>query len=142
MSKYERVREPAPEALTTDYIDLRVQAGWKLVAIEWERPVDPAAPVTPERIEVPFGWKVAGDCRHLEEDSGEQQALFTMMGMIVADTPLSTVAAELNRRGFRMRNGLEWSPAAVFDLLPRLVEIGPRLFNSEAWTSRRVLQTS
>ena len=137
MSKYEHVREPAPEALTADYIDARRQAGWNLVALEWERPSDPARPVALERIEVPYGWKVAGDCRHLEEDPGEQQALFAMMGRIVADTPLSTVAGELNQRGFRMRNGFEWSPAAVFELLPRLVEIGPSLFNSEKSAATR-----
>ena len=133
MSKHERVREPAPEVITPDYVEERRRAGWKLVALEWERPSDRPAP---EQIEVPYGWRIASDCRHLEEDSAEQETLVAMMDMIVADTPLSKVASELNRSGHRMRNGSLWSAPAVFNLLPRLVETGPRLFGSEAWTRR------
>lgn len=140
MSKYERVREPAPDSLNQEYIDERRRAGWKLVGIEWERPVEGAIP---NRIEVPYGWRVSTDCRHLEEDSEEQEALLAMMEMIVDDTPLSAVVAELNRREIRMRDGSAWSPAAVFHLLPRLVETGPRIFNSDAWVRRhRVAQVS
>jgi hypothetical protein len=133
MDKYERVREPAPEGVTAEYLKGRQEAGWKLVAVEWERPVEPGEP---SRIEVPYGWKVADDQRHLEEDTSEQQAMLVMMDMIVADMPLSAVAAELTKRGMRMRNGAPWTPPAVFDLLPRLVETGPRLFATEAWATR------
>jgi hypothetical protein len=47
------------------------------------------------------------------------------------------VAEELNRRGFRTRAGGDWSPVAVFNLLPRLIEVGPRIFSSEEWIVRR-----
>jgi hypothetical protein len=134
MDKYERVREPAPDPVTEEYLKGRQEAGWKLVAVEWARPLEPEAP---SRIEVPYGWKVADDQRHLEEDAAEQQALLVMMDMIVADMPLSAVAAELNKLGMRMRNGAAWTPPAVFDLLPRLVESGPRLFATEAWATRQ-----
>ena len=133
MSRIERVREPAPESLTPEYVEERRRAGWKLVALEWERPSELPAP---EWVEVPYGWRIASDCRHLEENADERDTLVAMMEMIVADTPLTRVAAELNRRGHRMRNGSLWSGPAVFNMLPRLVETGPRMFNSEAWTRR------
>lgn len=133
MDNVERVREPAPETLTPEFLEERRKAGWRLVAVEWERVVQPG---TPARVELPFGWKVAEDGRHLEEDAEEQKALLTMMDMIVADLPISAAANELNKRGFRMRNGMPWTPAAVFDLLPRLIESGPRIFSSPAWIGR------
>ncbi len=134
MAKSERVRETAPEAVTPEFLKDREQAGWRLVALEWERPV---APGEPARVEVPYGWSIASDGKHLEENGQEQQALTAMMDLIVGDMPLSAVAAELNARGLRMRTGAEWTAPAVFDLLPRLVESGPRIFASEAWAARR-----
>ena len=50
---------------------------------------------------------------------------------------LPQVAEELNRRGFRTRTGGKWSPVSVFQMLPRLIEIGPRLFSTEEWHQRR-----
>jgi hypothetical protein len=47
------------------------------------------------------------------------------------------VAEELNRQGHRTREGKAWTPAALFNLLPRMIEAGPRLFVSEEWTRRR-----
>lgn len=134
MQRHERVREVAPDALTPEFIQERNQAGWKLVALEWERPVQPGAPAI---FDVPYGYKISADCRHLEDHPQEQEALLAMMDLIVADAPLSAVAAELNRRGFKTRSGQEWSPPAVFDLLPRLVETGPRMFLSDAWKTRQ-----
>jgi hypothetical protein len=60
-----------------------------------------------------------------------------MMEQIVQDEPLSKVAQELNSRGHRTRQGTKWSPVAVFNLLPRLIEAGPRIFSSEEWVARR-----
>jgi hypothetical protein len=59
-----------------------------------------------------------------------------MMEQIVQDEPLSRVAAELNRRGFRTRQGGAWGPESVFNMLPRLVDLGPRIFSSSEWTTR------
>ena len=35
-----------------------------------------------------------------------------------------------------MRNGELWSRVAVFNMMPRLIEVGPRLFFSEDWKRR------
>jgi hypothetical protein len=50
---------------------------------------------------------------------------------------MSGVADELNRQGFRTRKGEKWTAAAVFDLLPRMIEAGPRIFTKEEWVNRR-----
>jgi hypothetical protein len=33
--------------------------------------------------------------------------------------------------------GVRWSRVAVFNMIPRLIEVGPRFFNSEEWEKRR-----
>jgi hypothetical protein len=65
-----------------------------------------------------------------------KQALILMMDLIVQDAPLSLVAEELNRKGFRTRAGANWTPGSVFDMLPRLIQVGPRIFSSTEWTAR------
>jgi hypothetical protein len=50
---------------------------------------------------------------------------------------MSRVADELNRLGYRTRKAVKWTPAAVFDLLPRMIEAGPRIFTKEEWVSRK-----
>jgi hypothetical protein len=56
---------------------------------------------------------------------------------IVQDMGLSQVAVELNKLGYRSREGKMWNAATVFELLPRLIENGPKLFTSEEWVRRR-----
>jgi hypothetical protein len=41
--------------------------------------------------------------------------------------------SDLNEKGFRMRDGRPWNRIAVFNMMPRLIEVGPRLFGSEEW---------
>jgi hypothetical protein len=82
---------------------------------------------------VPYGFRIAADCVHLEDDPVEKRALTVMMGVITEDQPLSQVAAELNRRGFRTRRDANWTPLDVFNMLPRLVETGPAIFASAEW---------
>ena len=53
------------------------------------------------------------------------------------DSKASDVAEELNKRRFRTRAGFAWNPASVFELLPRLIEAGPRIFTSDEWIARR-----
>ncbi len=89
------------------------------------------------REEVPYGMRVAADCKFLEEDPAESEVLVSMMDLIVADNPLSQVAAELNRKGYRTRHGAPWTASAVFNMIPRLVEVGPRVFSSEEWVALR-----
>jgi hypothetical protein len=42
----------------------------------------------------------------------------------------------LNRKRFRTRAGANWTPGSVFDMLPRLIQVGPRIFSSTEWSAR------
>jgi hypothetical protein len=137
MSKLQRVREVPSAPLSQDYVSEKAKEGWKLTAVEWEREVEePATQPGPLTEEVPYGLRVSADCSHLEENAPEKQALILMMDLIVQDAPLSLVAEELNRKGFRTRAGANWTPGSVFDMLPRLIQVGPRIFSSGEWTAR------
>jgi hypothetical protein len=46
--------------------------------------------------------------------------------------------SDLNEKGFRMRDGRPWSRIAVFNMIPRLIDVGPKFFNSEEWEKRRL----
>ena len=132
MKKIDRIREKLSILPTSLYLSKMHDAGWSLVALEWERPAEEdQAPA--QLHEVPFGFRIAPDCVHLEDDPGEKRALTVMMEVITKDKPLSQVAAELNRRGFRTRRDASWTPLEVFNMLPRLVETGPAIFASAEW---------
>jgi len=136
MPKLERVRENVSGLPSPGYFAERAQAGWNLVGLEWEREASPDQAEPARLHEVPFGLRIAADCRHLEENEEETRALTVMMRVMVEDRPLSQVADELNHRGFRTRRNTRWTPVDVFNLLPRLVESGPEIFNSEGWLAR------
>ena len=89
------------------------------------------------REEIPYGLRIASDCRHLEENPAEVSALTVMMEGIVADRRLSAIAEDLNRRGFRGRDGDLWTQVSVFHMLPRLIEFGPRIYGRDEWRERR-----
>ena len=135
MSKLERVREVPSGPLTPEYVSRKTNEGWKLTAVEWEREVEDTEPGMLSE-EVPYGLRVGPDCKNLEENTSEKQALILMMDLIVQDAPLSLVAEELNRKGYRTRSGANWTPGSVFDMLPRLIQVGPRIFSSNEWTAR------
>jgi hypothetical protein len=138
MAKLERVRESVEGSLDPDYVKQRERAGWRLVAVEWQRELEAAAPEPAPRVEeTPFGVRVAGDCEHLEENPQEMQFLLTMMELIIQDVSIVKIAEELNRKGYRTRKGTEWGPVAVFNMLPRLIELTPRIFSTEEWVERR-----
>ncbi len=132
-----RIREVPANPLDPDYWQNRTGQGWRLAAVEWEQPDQPAPGPEPFQEEIPYGLRIGSDCCHLEEDPREREALVIMMESIVQDRKLSDAAAELNRRGFRTRSGALWSPAAVFSMLPRLIEVGPRIFSESDWSKRR-----
>jgi hypothetical protein len=137
MADTERVRELI-STFNADEVQRRIAQGWRLIALEWEHDTaaeEPAQPVA--AAEVPFGLKVAGDCSRLEEAPAEREVLFAMMELTIQDGPYSGIADELNRRGFRTRDGLRWTPVSVFQMLPRLIEVGPKIFGSEEWQERR-----
>jgi hypothetical protein len=139
MARMERVRETMTGLPTLDHLVERVEKGWKLVAIEWEREAANGAPIATQEVmeDIPFGLRVADDCSGLVESPSEKQIVITALDMIVDDRPLSQVADELNRRGYHTREGTPWTPTALFVLLPRMIEIGPRLFTSNDWSSRK-----
>ena len=136
MAQYEHVHERIAEPLTPEYVAQRKADGWNLVGVVWERESAAEREPGPE-IEVPFGLRVAEDCRHLTEDQAEKEALLLMLEMIVQDRRVTEVALELNRRGYKTRDGRVWSATAVFDMMPRLIEEGAREFSSEEWALRR-----
>ena len=139
MPQKERIREALSSLPTLDHLVERVEAGWKLVAIEWERPPAGASESGGKPVveEIPYGLRVADDCTGLVESQTERQIIITALDMIVEDCPLSEVAAELNRLGHSTRDGNQWTPSALFTLLPRMIQVGPRVFSSEEWSSRR-----
>ncbi|MFZ3214610.1 MAG: recombinase family protein [Candidatus Acidiferrales bacterium] len=143
MAENERIRESLQAPLDVTYLKQRERAGWRLAAVEWERdvattgPAAPAPEATSKLEEAPFGLRVAWDCEHLEQNPAEMQFLLSMMELIIQDVSLVKVAEELNRKGFRTRQGGEWGPVAVFNMLPRLIELTPRIFNNQEWLERR-----
>jgi len=139
MPKNVRIREPLTGSPTLEYLNERMAAGWKLIALEWEKPATGQMPAVPEESveEIPYGLQVSTDGQRLVENPAERQIIILALDMIVEDCPLSRVSEELNRRGMRTRDGQPWTPAALFNLLPRMIEVGPRLFVSEEWTHRR-----
>jgi len=137
MAKTEHIREAVKSTPSGEYWKERAEAGWHLVAVEWERETRTGEGEAGRRFEVPYGLKVAADCMHLEENEPEMQVLLSMMELVVKDVSLSRMADELNQRGCRTRQGLQWSPVEVFNMLPRLVEVGPWIFSAEEWLVRR-----
>jgi Recombinase len=137
MANQERLRETISGKLDQDYLHQREAAGWRIASIEWVRETSGVSPSGSIREEVPYGMRVGPDCIHLEEDSSEKEAILLMLEMIVQEIRLPQVASELNRRGFRTRAGQDWDAVAVFNLLPRLIEMGPKIFSSEEWVQRR-----
>jgi len=134
----ERTREILSGSLTSEYLQRKAADGWKPVAVIWERqaaggPPPPANIAEP----VPYGLKIAEDCLELEQDVQEKEALLVMLELIVMDKPLSEIADALNQRGLRTRHNSKWTPGTVFDMLPRLIEVGSRVFSTEEWAVRR-----
>jgi Recombinase len=138
MPKVERIRELVTGSVDLDYVRQKTEAGWKLVALEWRREI-PGDETSQAIIveEIPYGLRVAPDCSRLEEDPQERDVLVQMMELIVQDYSITLVASELNKRTLRTRAGSPWTPVAVFNMLPRLIEVGPHIFSSDDWEERR-----
>ena len=142
MKKIDRMRERVSILPTAQYLSKMHDAGWSLVALEWEREVEVSGQ-TPEPKaesgfeEIPFGLRVATDCRHLEDDPLEMQTLRFLTEMIVQDLSFKSMADALNIREYRTRDGRPWTAASVFKLTPRLVEVAPRILCGTEWEARR-----
>jgi len=140
MRRTERIRQSASGQPTWDEIQKLQSQGWRLIALEWERDVleeEESAGEKHDREHPPFGLRVANDCTMLVEDRSENEALVAMMELIIQDGPYSSIAEELNRRGYRTKEGLKWSPVSVFEMLPRLIDAGPRILSSDNWHRRK-----
>lgn len=142
MKKHERIREKVTILPTSMYLSKMHDAGWTLVALEWEREIESSS--IPELLdetipseEIPFGLRIASDCHHLEDDPLEMQTLKFLAELIVQDVSFTSMADALNARDYRSRNGVPWSPASVFRLIPRLIEVTPRILSGAQWEFRK-----
>lgn len=137
MSNVERIREALLGPPAPGYFQQRAFAGWKPVAIIWEREIDQPGQAPPPSEEIPYGLQVSADCASLVENAAEKEVILKVMDGIVQDKRISQIAAGLNNEGYRTRTGDRWSPRDVFELLPRLIEVGPRVFPTSEWAERR-----
>lgn len=139
MKRIERIRKAQFDS--NEAMQL-MQEGWRLTSVEWEREVDAPGAIDPapsegQFEELPYGLRVAQDCHHVEQDPHEMQALNTLTELIVQDATLTRMADELNRRGFKPRQAAKWNALMIYNLLPRLIEVTPRIFAEDQWKSRR-----
>src|ERR1700746_2227031 len=103
MKKHERIREKVTILPTSMYLSKMHDAGWSLVALEWEREIEISGapepsdePVTTE--EIPFGLRIASDDPPLEDDPLEMQTLRFLAELIVQDVSFRSMADALNVR--------------------------------------------
>ena len=138
MARVERMREAVSDLPTAEEIRQKAEEGWQLGAVEWQREAPAAAEDEVE--ETPYGLSTRDGGTELRMNEAEEEALRLMLGMVIDDrNSLATVAGELNRRGYRTRDGQSWSQGAVFNMLPRLIEVAPRFFASPEWSSEHAL---
>ena len=139
MAYFERVRDVISEPLSAEIIRQRSAAGWQMVSIEWRRelPESEAPPDHAINEDIPYGLRISDDCVRLEVDAHENQVLMLMMDLLAQDFSYSSIVSDLNEKGFRTRQGKPWTRVAVFNMMPRLIEVGPRIFSSVEWEKRR-----
>jgi hypothetical protein len=137
MAYFEKTRDILDAPLNPDLLRQRAEAGWQIASIEWRRELPGDAPIEGSAEEIPYGLRLAADCLRLEIDPEENQVLLQMMELLVQDFPFSNVASDLNEKGYRTREGKRWGAVSVFNMLPRLVEVGPAMFPSAEWEARR-----
>jgi len=138
MAQFERIRDLVTGPLNPDHIKQRQEAGWTLAALEWTREVSDSKPAMgPLTEDVPYGMRVADDCLHLEEDPQEMGTLMLMMELLINEKRVADVALELNENGYTARNSVAWTPVMIFNMFPRLIEMGPRIFSTDEWEERK-----
>ena len=139
MAHFERIRDVVSGPFSPTIMQQRVAAGWQLVSLEWRRELPGNAPPTDGAFneEIPYGLRISDDCQRLEYHPRERMVLTQLMDLVVQDFPFSSMASDLNEKGFRTRDGKLWNQVSVFRMLPRLIEIGPDLFSTAEWAVRR-----
>ncbi len=135
MRESERFREPVTALPTSETLERKQKEGWRLVAVEWEREGGRQAPEG--RRPIPYGLRISSDCHHLEVNPAEKDVVATIIAMIAGDHPLSRIAAELNHRGSRTRSGAEWTQLKIFQMLPRVIELGPEILSQREWSESK-----
>ena len=142
MMKYVRDRVQHPVSL--DYFQERLASGWKIETIEWSKDdgvisLENSTPLTVSGDEAaPYGLEVVAESLQLRQSPQEVAVLMTILEMVVLDKGAPAIADELNQRGYRTRRGVRWTAPAVFELLPRMIEMGPQLLTSVDWQARRL----
>jgi hypothetical protein len=139
MAHYERIRDVIAGPFSPEVIRQRTAAGWQLVSIEWRRELPDLETPTKGAFseDIPYGLRISDDCQRLEIDPIENRTLMLMMELLVQDFSYSSIVSDLNEKGLRMRDGRPWNRVAVFNMMPRLIEVGPRLFSTEEWRTVR-----
>ncbi|HLJ76285.1 MAG TPA: recombinase family protein [Acidobacteriaceae bacterium] len=139
MAYFERIRDTVTGPVLDAVVRQRLAAGWQPVTVEWRRELpDTERPSEGAFAEdIPYGLRISDDCKRLEVDPTENQILLQMMESLVQDFSFSSIASDLNEKGFRTRDGKRWNPVAIFNMIPRLIDVGPRLFSTEEWERRR-----
>jgi hypothetical protein len=139
MRHFERIRDVISGPFSPEIIRQRTTAGWQLVSIEWRRELPESEAPTQGALgeDIPYGLRISDDCQRLEVDPAENRTLTLMMELLVQDFSYSSIVSDLNEKGLRMRDGRPWNRVALFKMMPRLIEVGPRLFASDEWASLR-----
>jgi hypothetical protein len=139
MAHFERIRDVISGPFDSEVIRQRGAAGWQMVSIEWRRELPESETPTQGAYneDIPYGLRISDDCRRLEVDPAENRTLTLMMELLVQDFPYSSIVSDLNEKGLRQRDGRPWTRVAVFNMTPRLIEVGPRLFDTNEWQKVR-----
>jgi hypothetical protein len=139
MAYFEKLRDVVSGPFSNDVVQQRTAAGWQLVALEWRRelPDTEAPPETGFPEEIPYGLRISDDCQRLEVHPAENKVLMLMMELLAQDFSYSSIVSDLNEKGFRRRDGRTWTRVDVFNMMPRLIEVGPRIFHSKEWERMR-----
>ncbi len=139
MAHFERIRDVISGPFSPEVMRQRTAAGWQLVSIEWRRelPESEAPSQGAFSEDIPYGLRISNDCQRLEVDPIEDRTLMLMMELLIQDFPYSSIVSDLNEKGLRMRDGKPWTRVAVFNMTPRLIEVGPRLFLNRGWNRAR-----
>ncbi len=132
-----QLRDEIESPVSLDYFQQRMAAGWTLKAVEWERKDEETAPFSPSTVALPYGIAVVPDTARLQPKAEEVEIMQTILELIAVEKGVSHIAAELNSRGYATRGGKPWTSTAVFNLLPRLIEVAPDILKDEDWQARR-----
>jgi len=137
MPYFERIKDRINGPFSQSLISDRQKAGWQMVSIEWRRelPESEMPRESGHEEEIPYGLRLSDDCTRLEIDPYENSVLMQMMDLLAQDFSYSRIVSDLNERGLRNRDNTPWDRVSLHKMMPRLIEVGPRLFADDEWKS-------